>query len=623
MTDHSATSTVTERARSTAVARVPAWLVGPELGVAAVFLATALAAVVGTRFAADVALIWPSTAIAASILIRLHKVRWPLALGLIWLAGTLANRLGAADPWLQAVALGLVNVVEIAIAVYLIRGLARYPFPDITIFQASFTTVVMAVLVPACGALLVAGLLHHLSDAPFLQTFQRGWKADALGVCVFAPPIILFSRKGLDRLRSPAHLRENLLGIPVCLLVTYLAISYVPFPFVIIALAPMMAAFQVGAFGTAVLTMLNCIAVMLLWVFDVRPTGVGLGGGGAALESLPFLALIASTMPAIAVGLGTDARRRVTRTLRASEQRFRESMEHSPLGVVLLDRQGKWTFSNAAMQQMLGLTGHDPSRLDLESLAHPDEVADIYQRWSDLVEGRVDSYMITRRFRRSDGTWLWAHCAVSLTRDDSGAPTHFVAQVESLEERRLAEARLAQEREFLRITLDSIGDAVITADAQGRITYMNDPAVALTGKALASVGNRHLHEVLHLSQADSAAAAPDIVELCRQKRAFVKREEACSLVRPDGSTCYVNDTATPVLDSSGGLSGFVIVLHDVTVSLQRTRELHHRADHDALTGLLESRRIRAQCAQGIFLAGKAGRAQRPDRRGSGQVQEGE
>jgi diguanylate cyclase (GGDEF)-like protein len=48
----------------------------------------------------------------------------------------------------------------------------------------------------------------------------------------------------------------------------------------------------------------------------------------------------------------------------------------------------------------------------------------------------------------------------------------------------------------------------------------------------------------------------------------------------------VSDTATPVLDANRELSGFVVVLHDVTISLQRTRELHHRADHDALTGLL-------------------------------------
>ena len=177
---------------------------------------------------------------------------------------------------------------------------------------------------------------------------------------------------------------------------------------------------------------------------------------------------------------------------------------------------------------------------------------------------------------------------------------HFVAQVESLHERRLAEARLANEREFLRITLDSIGDAVITADADGRITYMNDPAVALIGKPFASAEGKYLHDVLHLTQLDTAAAAPDIIERCRREKVFVKHDEACSLRRPDGSTCYVNDAATPVLDANQDLSGFVIVLHDVTASLQRTRELHHRADHDALTGLLNRAAFERSVHAGIL-----------------------
>jgi diguanylate cyclase len=571
-------------ARSRGLQHALSWLKWPEIGLGAVFLGSALVAIASTRLTANVALMWPSTALAAAILMRHRRVRWALAAAVILLAGVLANRLGGGDPWLKSVGLGAVNLAEIAAMVWVFRALLPYPFPDITIFQASYTTLIMAALVPGCGGLLAAALLHLAYQASFWETFQRWWEADALGVCVFAPPIILFSRKSLARLGHPAHRGENLLGIPVTLVITYLAISYVPFPFVIIALAPMMAAFQVGSFGTSILTLLNCLTVVVLWVLDVRPAGMDAGGG--ALDGLPFLALIATTMPPLAVGLGTDARRRVVRTLRASERRFRDSMEHSPLGVILLDRAGKWTFTNTAMQEMLGYSRSELSRLNIESLAHPDEVRDVWLRWNQLLEGQVESYKITRRFRRSDGAWLWVHCAVSLARDDNGVPTHFVAQVESLHERRLAEARLANEREFLRITLDSIGDAVITADADGRITYMNDPAVALIGKPFAAAERKYVHDVLHLTQADTAAAAPDIIERCRREKVFVKRDEACSLQRPDGSICHVSDTATPVLDAGHELSGFVIVLHDVTASLQRTRELHHRADHDALTGLL-------------------------------------
>lgn len=580
-------------------------LLYPEISLAAVFLAFALVAVTRTRAAEGLALIWPANAIAAAVLVRLRQVRWSLAGISLLLAGVIANRAGG-DSWPVTLGLSLVNVVEIAAVVYLFRVRIRIPFPDITIPQAAVLTLVQGVALTGGAALAGGAVLHLFGDAPLWSTVRHWWASDAVGACVFAPAIYLYSRANLARLLLPQHVWANLAGVPICVVTTYLAVRFVPHPFVIVSLAPMMAAFQIGGFGTSILSICSSMAVVVLWMFDVRPIGMDIGMAGGALHGLPFVALIATTMPPIAVGLGTDARRRVARTLRSSERRFRESMEHSPLGVILLDRSGKWTFTNSTMQEMLGYTQGELSRMDIESLAHPDELQDIWQRWSQLLEQRVSSYKITRRFRRHDGTWLWVHCAVSLARDDSGVPMHFIAQVESLEERRLAEARLANEREFLRTTLDSIGDAVITADAAGRITYMNDAAVELVGRPFAAVEHQYLHDVLHLALADAATAAPDIIERCRREKKVVERDEPCSLQRPDGSVCYVSDTATPVPGTNGALSGFVVVLHDVTVSLQRTRELHHRADHDALTNLLNRAAFERRVHEAFSLARHAG-----------------
>ncbi len=82
---------------------------------------------------------------------------------------------------------------------------------------------------------------------------------------------------------------------------------------------------------------------------------------------------------------------------------------------------------------------------------------------------------------------MWAQVAVSVLRDEKGLPIHLIAQVESLEARRSAEDKLAAERERLRITLQSIDDAVITTDAQTRITYINAAAESLLGLAMKAV----------------------------------------------------------------------------------------------------------------------------------------
>lgn len=556
------------------------------LAVGAVFLVTALIAIEITRVSGGVALLWPPNGLAAALLIRIRTVHLPLAALAILLGGLIANVHGAGDPWSIAIGLSLVNLVEIGAMVGMFRFAYPFPYPKISIIQATIMTLVMGVLITGLGAVLGGATLHLLADAPFRTTALQWWQASALGACVFAPPVIMYSRANLERLLQRAYLLQNIAVWLLCMAFTWVCVRYVPFPFVVLAIAPMSAAFQLGAFGTSILSFSNAIVVIVMWLYGIKPAGLDLSHAGPPLTDLPFIALIAMMMPPIAVGLGTDARRQAARALKASERRFRESMEHSPLGMIILDRNGRWSFTNPALQKMLGYTADELADQTIESLAHPDEQHDIWERWGKLVSQEVESYQVERRFRHSSGQWIWTNCAVSLARDEEGVPLHFVAQVESLEERRHAEARLAGERELLRATLGSIGDAVVTIDASGRITYMNAAAVTLTGWPFEAAEQRLLGEILPLTEADSSAPVHMLMESGLREHGPVRRSEPCALARPDRSVRYVTDVLTPVFGSSREVVGFVVVIHDVTASFERTRDLRHRANHDPLTNLL-------------------------------------
>ena len=479
----------------------------PSIYLGVIFLVCALIAIVTTRANAGIALLWPGNAIVAALLIRMHRVSLPATTVAILVAGVFANRVVGNDTWQVAFGLTAVNMVEIAAMVYAFRFAIPLPYPRLTILQAAYMTSIMGILIPGATAVLGGTVLHAMLEVPLWTTVQHWWASDALGACLLAPPIILYSKPNLLRLLRPQFFWKNLLMLPLCILATYLAIRFVHFPFVIIALFPMVAAYQMGAFGTSILSACNVITVVALWMFDIKPIGLAGAVTGASLAALPFVALIAATMPPIAVSLGTDARRLISRALRASEQRFRESMASSPLGMIMLDRNGHWSFTNATLQNMLGYTQAELSEMSIESLAHPDDLHDVWERWGKLLSQQIESYKITRRFQHRNGDWIWVDCAVSLARDEDGMPLHFVAQVESLQERRQAEAALAAERELLRITLASIGEAVITADAEGNVTYMNDAAVTLLGKPYAVMANRKLQDVLDLTNPETSASA--------------------------------------------------------------------------------------------------------------------
>jgi diguanylate cyclase (GGDEF)-like protein/PAS domain S-box-containing protein len=160
-----------------------------------------------------------------------------------------------------------------------------------------------------------------------------------------------------------------------------------------------------------------------------------------------------------------------------------------------------------------------------------------------------------------------------------------IAAIRAIALRRRTEASLAEEQERLKITLSSIGDAVITTDADTCITYINATGETLLGQTLKDLKSRRLDEVMTLTQPNTSKAAPNLLgQSILHVKAF-RRETACVLHRPDGVACYVRDLVSPVLDSQGFITGVVVVLQDAGADVERAQDLNHRASHDVLTGL--------------------------------------
>jgi diguanylate cyclase (GGDEF)-like protein/PAS domain S-box-containing protein len=556
-----------------------------ELTLGLIFLAAALGAMAMTRVNAGIALIWPANAIVAALLIRSSKNHWA-ATGLVLLAAnTFANVLIAHRPWLMSILFSAVNCLEMGLSVWTFRKLVRFPYPDITIEQAAIMTGVLGIAIPGLSAIAGGWVLHSTLGGPLWQGILQWWSSHLIGACLFAPPVILFSFESLKRLVSDKFIMQNLATLLLVILGCYLAIHYVRFPFIAIGVLLMIAAFRVGGFGASVLSVLSGCTIAAMWSFGVRPEGLENLPLSASLASLPVLALLATTMPPIAVGLGTDARRAAARRLSMSERRFRESMENSPIGMLIADLNGIWGYTNRALQSMLGYSSEEFRSLPPGGPSEPDEWTLSRPRWQRLLSGEIGYYNIERRFRHKAGHWVWTHVAVSLLRDDDGSPQHLIAQIESLEARRQAEAALADERERLRITLGSIADAVITADAETRITYINAAGEALLGQTLADLKYRRLDEVISLTDPRTSKAAANLVGQSILHVKALRRETPCVLHRPDGITCYVRDVVSPVLGSQGRVTGIVVVFQEAGADVARVKDLDHRANHDTLTGL--------------------------------------
>jgi PAS domain S-box-containing protein len=143
---------------------------------------------------------------------------------------------------------------------------------------------------------------------------------------------------------------------------------------------------------------------------------------------------------------------------------------------------------------------------------------------------------------------------------------------------RRAQARANERRDVLGVTLKSIGDAVITTDTSGRVVTLNPVAETLTGWSEAEAIGRPLEQVFHIVDEDSRQPIEGPAVRAIRDGDVVGLANHALLIRKDGSECAIDDSAAPIRDENGHVSGCVLIFRDVTGArrreLKRTDQLH-------------------------------------------------
>jgi diguanylate cyclase (GGDEF)-like protein/PAS domain S-box-containing protein len=162
------------------------------------------------------------------------------------------------------------------------------------------------------------------------------------------------------------------------------------------------------------------------------------------------------------------------------------------------------------------------------------------------------------------------------------------------------------ERERAQVTLDSIGDAVVSTNFRGHVTYLNKAAGQLTGFTQEAASGRPIGEVFRLVDAVSRRPVdcPVTESIIENQRRSVGAQ--CLLVRRDNSLVPVDVSATPIHDRVGGVAGAVLVAHDVTAARELSDRLARLALYDQLTGLPNRTLFADRLDRAIGLAKRSG-----------------
>jgi diguanylate cyclase (GGDEF)-like protein/PAS domain S-box-containing protein len=171
-------------------------------------------------------------------------------------------------------------------------------------------------------------------------------------------------------------------------------------------------------------------------------------------------------------------------------------------------------------------------------------------------------------------------------------------------ERKIMEEALLQEKERAQVTLNSIGDAVISTDISGNITFLNVIAEKMTGWSWRDAAGRPTADVFRIVAGTSREIPPNPVEMAIEQNRIVHLPPNCILIRRDGFELPIEDSVSPIHDREGQVTGAVIVFRDVGAAEALARQMSHSAQHDFLTGLPNRMLLNDRIGQAIAIAGR-------------------
>ena len=171
--------------------------------------------------------------------------------------------------------------------------------------------------------------------------------------------------------------------------------------------------------------------------------------------------------------------------------------------------------------------------------------------------------------------------------DEFGYLARFVNKI--MDKLLVKQSELFEEKERAEVTLHSIGDAVITTDRDGHITYLNPVAEQLTGWVENEIKNQQLSEVMKIIDDRTRMPVRNPVDECLKTGKAVELADNTVLIRQNGQEIAIADSAAPIRNRLGKVIGTVMVFHDVSEARKLQHQLSFQASHDALTGLYNRR----------------------------------
>jgi len=248
------------------------------------------------------------------------------------------------------------------------------------------------------------------------------------------------------------------------------------------------------------------------------------------------------------------------------------------------------TGANEWSEEQYRIYGYEPFAVEVNldlfiGHLHPQDSDRVQTALYAAIENNTP-YSSEYRILRRDGEQRWIEAQGRVQQGDNGRPVGMVGTVLDNTERKRIESLLLEERERAQVTLHSIGDAVISTDAEGYVEYLNPVAEMLTGYTVDEARGQPLEHIFHIINEETRKRAADPAARCLKEGKVIGLANHTVLVSKSGTEYAIQDSAAPIQGLEGEVLGVVLVFSDVTEARSLSKQISYQASHDMLTGLI-------------------------------------
>ena len=338
-----------------------------------------------------------------------------------------------------------VNIIEACVGALLLRKLLPWYNPLQNLNDWIRLAVCSALIPPLVGGVLVYLLVPNAEP---LRNFLIWVLSESIGALALVPLGLLFKPHYLLRHRNPKLLLETLVTTVITLVLCWAAITWLPWPFTCVIVLLMWSAVRLPRMEAYLVFLATIMMVSLMMARNpasITPQNV------IVAFNAPWLPFLMMLLPANVMTMVMYAFRAERKHITESEERFRNAMEYSAIGMALVGIEGQWLQANKALCNFLGYSQTELQSLTFQQLTWPEDLNTDLEQLEQLVSGEINTYTLEKRYYTRNGEVVWALLAVSVVRHADGTPLYFIAQIEDIND--LKQTEWVNKRLMERITL--------------------------------------------------------------------------------------------------------------------------------------------------------------------------